>query len=202
MANHTIPLTPARRSDVELPARVARAGPVTRVLQIVVIAALIPVGALYLYPRVYDLVATPYRLDGAVVYADRYNPALNKIVAEEQVTLREFGALDQMSAAVARVRAVDAQVATELTTLIGQIRGDLQATLNAANANVQNLLGSLNALDARLRGLNAPVDAATGAVAGDRATLAAILVDARSTAAQVHAARVEADNSARNVSGR
>ncbi|MCQ4079105.1 hypothetical protein NGB36_00350 [Streptomyces sp. RB6PN25] len=201
MSSHAKAQSLYSRTDVTLPLRVKRAGPVTRVLQVVVILALIPVGAFYLYPRIYNLVATPYRLDKAVVYANRYNPGLFKIVNEEQVTLQAFGALDQMNAAIARVQGVDSQVADQLRTLVGQIRGDLQATLNSADGDVSGLVSSLNALDARLEGLNPPVDGATSAVARDRATLAGILDEARATAAKVHTAREEADGSAQNVSG-
>lgn len=177
------------------------ASTVTKLARFVLILALIPVAGLYLLPRVFNLVATPYRLDSAVVYADRYNPALNQIVKHEAVTLAAFDALDRMDAALADVRATDARVSGELNTLIAQITGDLQATLDGAGGNVTGLVGSLNALTGHLRALNSPINAAGAAVAADRAALARILAEARATARKVHRARMAADESASNVSG-
>lgn len=190
-----------RRTDIVLPKRRDAAGAGTRVAQVVVLFALVPILAFYLYPRIYDLVATPYRLDQAVVHANRYNPAIFKVVAAEKATLEAFSALDRMEAAVADVRATDARVSEELTVLIGQIRGDLQATLNNAVASVNGLNDSLTALDAEIRALYGPSDGADEALAANRARLAGILADTRATAARVHAARQEADQSADNVSG-
>lgn len=201
MSSHT--LAASRRTDVVLPFREKRTGPVTRFFQVLVLLALIPVAVFYLIPRVYNLVATPYRLDKAVVYASRYNPRLMQVAREEQnVTLPAFTALDQMNAAVTRVRGVDARSAQQLTTLIAQIRSDLQPILNSAVVNVHGLVASLNALGAQLNALNPPATGAANAVTADRATLAAILDNARATAAQVHKARQEADSSAHNVSGK
>lgn len=199
MASHT---AVHRRTDVVLPRRRDAAGAGTRVAQAVVVLALVPVLAFYLYPRIYDLVATPYRLDQAVVHANRYNPALFDVVAAEEVTLEAFSALDRMETAVADVRATDARVAEELSVLIGQIRGDLQGTLDNAVTSVNALNGSLSALDAEIRALYAPSAGADDALAANRARLASILADTRATAARVHAARQEADQSADNVSGR
>jgi hypothetical protein len=187
--------------DTGIGVAVPSASTVTKVARFVLVLALIPVAGLYLLPRVVNLVATPYRLDSAVVYADRYNPALNRIVEHEAVTLAAFDALDRMDAALAEVRATDARVSGELTTLIGQITGDLQATLDSAGGNVTGLVGSLDSLTGRLRALNAPVYAAGAAVAADRAALARILAEARATARKVHSARMSADRSASNVSG-
>lgn len=166
------------------------------------VCVLIPFAIFYLVPRVYNLVATPYRLDQAVVSANNYNPALDKIVAHENVTLAAFDSLAKMKAALADVQATDAAVASELNTLIGQISGDLQATLDNAGTNVSALVSSLDTLTTRVASLQAPVDGATSALAGSRATMTAILDDVRSTAAQVHSARVSAEDSANDLSGK
>jgi len=168
----------------------------------VLLLALIPIALLYLLPRVFNLVATPYRLDEAVEHADRYNPGLMQIVHHESDTLAAFDAFDDMSKALADVRATDAHVAAQLNVLIGQIRGDLQATLNAANGNVGTMVASLDSLSAHVAGLHPHVDGASAAVRADRARMVKILAEARATAAKVHAARVSADKSATNVSGK
>ena len=93
-------------------------------------------------------------------------------------------------------------VAAQLNVLIGQIRGDLQATLNAANGNVGTMVASLDSLSAHVAGLHPHVDGASAAVRADRARMVKILAEARATAAKVHAARVSADKSATNVSGK
>jgi hypothetical protein len=203
MSSHALGRTAPLRTDVILPSRGRKTAPVTRFFQVVVLLALIPFVVFYLLPRVYNLVATPYRLDKAVVYADRYNPRLMGIARVEQArTLPAFTALDQMDAAVTRVRAVDAHSAQQLSVLIGQIRADLQPILGSAVVNVGGLVTSLNALGNQLSALNPPASGAADAVTADRATLAAILANAKATAAKVHQARLEADSSARNVSGK
>jgi ABC-type transporter Mla subunit MlaD len=179
-----------------------RGSTTTNVARVLMVLALIPVGALYLYPRIYDLTATPYRLDQAVVSAGNYNPALDQIVEHEKVTLAAFDALEKMKAPLASVLSTDAAVTAELNTLTGQITGDVQKTLDLAGANVTDLVASLDTLTAHISSLQAPVDGATAAVAGDRATLDAILADARSTAAKVHSARLSAEESANDLSGK
>ncbi|MFC0454074.1 hypothetical protein [Rhodococcus jostii] len=179
-----------------------RASTRMNVARVLVVLALIPVGALYLYPRIYDLTATPYRLDQAVVSAGNYNPALDQIVEHEKVTLAAFDALDKMKSSLASVLSTDAAVTTELNTLTGQIAGDVQKTLDLAGANVSDLVASLDTLTAHIGSLQQPVDGATAAVAADRATLDAILTDARSTAAKVHSARLSAEESANDLSGK
>ncbi|WP_241032168.1 hypothetical protein [Rhodococcus pseudokoreensis] len=179
-----------------------RASTTTKVMRGVVLLALIPLGIFYLGPRVYDLTATPYRLDQAVMSANNYNPALAELVEHEKVTLSAFAALDKMKAALASVQETDATVAAELNTLIGQISGDVQSTLDQAGANVDDLVVSLDALTAHINSLQPPVDGATTALAGNRATLASILDDARSTAEKVHSARVSAEESANDLSGK
>ncbi|MFE5709162.1 hypothetical protein [Rhodococcus koreensis] len=167
-----------------------------------VVLALIPIGALYLYPRIYDLTATPYRLDQAVVSAGNYNPALDQIVEHEKVTLAAFDSLEKMKASLASVLSTDATVTAELNTLTGQISGDVQATLNQAGANVTDLVASLDTLTAHINSLQPAADGATAAVAGNRDTLDAILDDARSTAEKVHSARLSAEESANDLSGK
>ncbi|MEB3371357.1 hypothetical protein [Saccharopolyspora mangrovi] len=189
------------RTDVVPPGRHAQPSSVLRALQVLTVLALIPVLTFYLCPRIFNLVAIPYRLDQAVVHANRYNLALHRIVAEEKVTLAAFAALDRMDVSVSDVRSTDARVAAELRMLIGQIRGDLQATLDDTDASVQALNSSLDELEREVRGLHEPVGGAEAALAGDRARLAAILNDVRSTAADVHKARQDADQAADNVSG-
>ncbi|RZL77079.1 MAG: hypothetical protein EOP32_26390 [Rhodococcus sp. (in: high G+C Gram-positive bacteria)] len=166
------------------------------------VLALIPVGALYLYPRIYDLTATPYRLDQAVVSAGNYNPALDQIVEHEKVTLAGFDSLEKMKTSLASVLSTDATVTAELNTLVGQISGDVQATLDQAGANVTDLVASLDTLTTHINSLQPAADGATAAVAADRATLGAILTDARSTAAKVHSARLSAEESANDLSGK
>ncbi|ROZ88052.1 hypothetical protein EEB19_22640 [Gordonia sp. OPL2] len=158
--------------------------------------------SLYLLPRIYNLVATPYRLDNAVVSANKYNPALDRIVDHEKVTLTAFAALDSMDASLADVLETDAVVAAQLKRLIGQIRNDLQPILKSADGDVGDLIVSLNGLTSRIKTLQPPVDGATKAVAGDRVELQRILDDASSTAGKVHDARVSAENGARSLSGR
>ncbi|WP_202033220.1 hypothetical protein [Nocardioides sp. WS12] len=166
-----------------------------------IIAALVPVALLYLLPRITGLVATPYRLDQAVVHADAYNPGLHQVVEHEKVTLAAFDALDQVKTALANVRETDAQVARELERLIGQITANLQGTLNTAHGNVGGMLTSLNQLTAHLNALHGPVNGASAAVKADRDSLARILAEARATAAEVKRARISAETSASNVSG-
>jgi hypothetical protein len=203
MSYRTLSQTAPIRTDVVLPAREKTTGPVTRFFQVAVLLALIPVAIFYLIPRVYNLVATPSRLDKAVTYASLSNQRLMKVAEEEKtVTLPAFTALDQMNAAVTRVECIDAHSAQQLAKLIGQISGDLHAILSSADANVRGLVSSLTALGAQLNALNAPSSDAAGATTADRATLAAILANARATAAQVHEARREADTSSHHVSGK
>ncbi|MFC9840958.1 hypothetical protein ACFVKB_45490 [Rhodococcus sp. NPDC127530] len=193
---------PVPDAQGEVPEQPVRASRRTNIARTVVVAALIPLGAFYLAPRVYNLTATPYRLDQAVVSANNYNPALTELVEHEQVTLSAFTALDKMEAALASVHATDAAVDAELKTLTGQITGDLQATLDLAGTNVTDLVTSLDTLTAHVNSLQSPVDGATGALAGNTVAMDAILADARSTADKVHSARLSAEESANDLSGK
>lgn len=174
----------------------------TWVIRAVLAIVVIVLGIFYLYPRIYDLTATPYRLDSAVESANNYNPALDKIVEHEEVTLAAFDSLDKMKASLADVLATDAAVTTELESLIEQISVDVQGTLDSAGGNVTDLVASLDTLTAQINTLQQPVDDATSALTANRTTLDEILVDARSTAGRVHQARVSAEESANDLSGK
>ncbi|WP_050787589.1 hypothetical protein [Rhodococcus jostii] len=174
----------------------------TNIARGLVVLALIPISAFYLYPRIYDLTATPYRLDQTVVSADNYNPALAQIVEHEKVTLAAFDSLDTMNASLDSVLTTDATVTAELNTLVAQISDDMQTTLDLAGANVSDLVTSLNTLTVHINSLQAPVDGATEAIAGNSATLDSVLADARSTAEKVHSARLSAEESANDLSGK
>ncbi|WP_371746867.1 hypothetical protein [Rhodococcus pyridinivorans] len=174
----------------------------TKLARAAVIAALIPIGAFYLAPRIYDLVATPYRLDQAVVSADSYNPTLADLVEHEHVTLAAFESLDKMNAALNSVLATDAAVSAELNTLIDQINDDLHVTLDRAGTNVTGLVSSLDTLTAEVNSLDAPLDGATSALDSSTSAMKKILVDARATAAHVHRARLSAEESANDLSGK
>ncbi|MEN0134913.1 MAG: hypothetical protein AAGC80_07180 [Rhodococcus sp. (in: high G+C Gram-positive bacteria)] len=189
-------------ADAPEPEPPRRASAKMNIARGLLVAALIPVGAFYLYPRIHDLTATPYRLDQAVVSAGNYNPALDQIVEHEKVTLAAFDSLAKMQASLASVLSTDAAVTAELNTLTGQISGDVQATLDRAGANVTDLVASLDTLTAHINSLQPAADGATAAVAADRATLDAILADARSTAEKVHSARMSAEESANDLSGK
>jgi hypothetical protein len=173
-----------------------------RIAQVLAVVALIPLGAFYLGPRVYNLTATPYRLDQAVVSANNYNPALTELVEHENVTLSAFTALDKMDAALASVHTTDAAVDAELRTLVDQINGDLHATLDSAGTNVTELVSSIDTLTTQVNSLQPPIDGATGALAGNTAAMDAILADARATAQKVHNARLSAEESANDLSGK
>lgn len=174
----------------------------TWILRAVLLVVVAVVGILYLYPRIYDLTATPYRLDAAVESANNYNPALDKIVEHETVTLAAFDSLDKMKASLADVLVTDEKVSAELNTLVQQISVDVQGTLDTAGANVTDLVASLDTLTAHIDALQSPVADATTALTADRTTLDEILLDARSTAGQVHNARVSAEESANDLSGK
>lgn len=174
----------------------------TWILRVILLVVVAVVGILYLYPRIYDLTATPYRLDAAVESANNYNPALDKIVEHETVTLSAFDSLDKMKAALADVLVTDENVSAELDTLVRQISVDVQGTLDSAGANVTDLVASLDTLTSHIAALQNPVDDATAALTADRTTLDEILLDARSTAGQVHDARVSAEESANDLSGK
>ena len=104
-----------------------------RALVAVVVVAVL---ALYLGPRIWNLTATPYRLDQAVVHADNYNPALHKIVEHEKVTLTAFTALESMRSSLDDVQKTDATVAAQLRKLIHQISVDLNTILDRAEGSV------------------------------------------------------------------
>lgn len=167
-----------------------------------VVLALILVGMFYLYPRLYDLTATPYRLDQTIVSANNYNPALVQVIEHEEITLGTFDSLDSMNASLAAVLETDATVTTELTTLIGQISDDMQTILNSAGTNVSELVTSLDTLTVRISSLQSAADGATDAVAGNRSTMDVVLTDARSTAAEVRSARLSAEEAANDLSGK
>lgn len=190
--------------DRSAPQAAGSRGPTTTtwLLRVALLIIVAVVGILYLYPRIYDLTATPYRLDAAVESANNYNPALDKIVEHETVTLAAFGSLDEMKASLADVLATDAAVSGELNTLIEQISVDVQGTLDLAGANVTDLISSLDTLTAQIESLQPPVDDAAAALTLDRTTLDEILVDAQSTADKVHSARVSAEESANDLSGK
>ncbi|WP_413768928.1 hypothetical protein [Rhodococcus pyridinivorans] len=193
----------------ELAAVVDRVNPVakstsrgTKLARATVIATLIPIVAFYLAPRIYDLVATPHRLDQAVVSANSYNPTLADLVEHEHVTLAAFDSLDKMNAALNSVLATDAAVNAELNTLIDQINDDLHVTLDRAGTNVTGLVASLDNLTAQVNSLHAPLDGATSALDSSTSVMGEILADARATAAHVHRARQSAEESANDLSGK
>lgn len=179
-----------------------RPTPAVTAVQVLVVLALVPLTVFYLVPRLYNLTATPSRLDQAVVSANNYNPALSDLVAYEKQTLAVFTALEKMETALASVHTTDAAVSDELDALIGQINGDLHRTLDLAGANVTNLVSSLDALTTHVNSLQAPIDIATGALDANTATMQAVLDDARATAHHVHRARLSAEESANDLSGR
>ena len=117
----------------------------------------------------------------------------------DAVALRGF---ERLNAALADVLATDTAVSNELTTLIGQISNDVQFTLDSAGANVTELINSLDALTTQVEALQPPVADAAAALTVDRETLDSILVDAKNTAALVHSARVSAQESADDLSGK
>lgn len=172
-----------------------------KVGRVVLAVVLIAVLCLYLAPRIWNLTATPYRLDQAVEYADRYNPSLHRIVDHEEVTLTAFAALDSMEESLGDVLAVDASVSRELKKLIAQIGEDLHHTLDTAKISVGDLVGSLDTLSNRIGTLQKPSDGADAALTANRAVLQDILDDAADTAAKVHSARESAESSADDLSG-
>ncbi|TQC49651.1 hypothetical protein EEB14_08455 [Rhodococcus sp. WS4] len=191
---------PDERGD--LLKRPPRASRKVTFVRVVIVAALIPLGAFYFVPRLYNLTAMPYRLDQALASADNYNPALSELVVHERVTLSAFMALDKMEAALASVQVTDAAVDAELRTLTKQIEVDLHATLALAGSRTDDLVASLDVLTAQLKLLQPPIDGATAALVGNTAAMDAIVSDARSTADNVHSARVSAEESANDLSGK
>lgn len=181
---------------------IAPASTAVRGARAATVAALIPAALFYLGPRMYDLVATPYRLDRAVVSAHNYNPALAEIVGHEQATVAAFDTLADASAALKSVLVTDTRVTSEIDSLIDRIAKDLQHILDRAGTNVAALIVALHTLTAGVDGLPAAADGATIALTDNRATLTAILDDARSTVAAVHRARVCAESAADDLSGR
>ncbi len=168
----------------------------------VVVLALVPLGAFYLGPRIYDLTATPDRLHQAIEAADGYNPALDRVVEHERVTVAAFAVLDNVRKCVADVLAMSETVSVELDKLVNQISGDLQATLDHTGVDVSNLVSSLDALAARVSGLRAPANGAATALADSRETMAAVLEDVRTTASHVRSTRVSAESAANDLSGK
>jgi hypothetical protein len=176
--------------------------PAIKVGRILLLVALLPIVGLYLAPRAYHLTVMPAHLDEAVASAHNYNPALDRIAEQEEITITAFTALERMQKGLADVHVVDERVAAELATLSGQISGDIHTILDAADANVTDLVDSLNGLTVHVDSLNAPVDGAAAALTDNRATLSAVLDDARSTADEVRNARLSAESSANDLSGR
>lgn len=172
------------------------------ILRIVLGVAAVLVLALYIAPRISELAATPSRLDQAVISAGNYNPALDEIVAQEKVTSSAFTALGKMTTALESVLVTDEKVSAELAALTEQITGDLQATLDNADANVGVLVTSLDTLTAHIDALSTPVAEADSALSSNIVAMTAILDDVRTTAADVHAARLSAQESADDLSGR
>ncbi|WP_232016938.1 hypothetical protein [Gordonia insulae] len=152
-------------------------------------------------PRLFNLTATPYRLDQTIVSADNYNPALDTIIGHEKTTLAAFDALDEMQKAIDSVQVTDTRVDAELTTLTRQISDDIRATLARANVNLGGLIGELDGLTTRIDTLSGTVDGTANSLNDNRTRLAAILDDARATAAKVHKTRQSADSAADDLSG-
>ncbi|MCA4997886.1 hypothetical protein HWD35_24515 [Tsukamurella tyrosinosolvens] len=173
-----------------------------RTLQILLVLVVVVVASLYLAPRLYNLVMTPYRLDRAVASADNYNPALDSIVASEHITLKAFSAVETMNKAIASVQTTDAKVHDELVTLSRQIDTDVKATLSRANSEVGSLVSALDELSSRINSLSTSVDGARTSLANNRARLGAILQDIRATAAKVHQTRESAEAAANDLSGK
>ena len=175
--------------------------PRRRVVQSVLIVAVVVFAAVYLAPRIYNLIATPYRLDQTIVSADNYNPALDTIISHEKVTMKAFDSLEQMKKAIASVQVTDERVHDELTTLTDQISEDIKVTLARANVNLGGLIGELDGLTGRIDSLSGTVDGTSDSLSRNRTRLAAILDDARETAAKVHKTRQSADAAAGDLSG-
>lgn len=190
------------RSTVASNYRSTATTPLIWCIRVALLLVVAVVGLFYVYPRIHDLTATPYRLDAAVESAGNYNPALDRIVEHETVTLASFDSLDSMKLSLRDVLATNEMVSAELNTLIDQISVDVQGTLDSAGANVDELVASLESLTSQINSLQSPIDAAASGLRSDRATLDEILVDARATASQVHNARMSAEESADDLSGR
>ncbi|MCQ4118312.1 hypothetical protein [Rhodococcus tibetensis] len=174
----------------------------TRIGRGVVVLALIPLGVFYLGPRIYDLTATPGRLQQSVEAADHYNPALARLVEHERVTVSAFAALDKVRQCLTDVLGMGEAVSAELGTLIGTISVDLQEILDHTGVDIDGLVGSLDTLSARVGALRAPANSAATALSDNRATMAAILDDVRVTAARVHDTRLSVESAATDLSGR
>lgn len=157
--------------------------------------------SIYLAPRVSALVAMPGHLDEAISHARAYNPRLPDTAAQDDRSTAELASLNRIDVALARVRESDADVSVELTGLVGQIRGDVQAVLNRTNSRVDSLLGSLDVLTVALEDLERPVADARHVVSSDRDRLARTIRIAEETAAHVHDARQLAERAADDLSG-
>lgn len=171
-----------------------------KIVRVVLILALVPL-SFYLAPRVFNLVVTPDRLDQTIVHAASYNPDLHSLVEREYVTLGSLDKLDSVATSLKKVRGTVAEVSGELVTLVDQITQDVQGVLNLSDAEVRQLLARLARLQSGLDGLHGPVGGAAEAVAENRAQIAQIIREGRSTGSDVHDARGSADNSADNVDG-
>ncbi|MBF6422779.1 hypothetical protein IU436_29720 [Nocardia farcinica] len=175
--------------------------PRRRLLQVGLVVVVLIVVAAYFAPRLYNLIATPYRLDQTIVSADNYNPALDTIISHEKVTMTAFDSLGEMKQAIASVQVTDARVHAELTTLTRQISDDVRVTLARANTNLGALIGELDGLTGRIDSLSGTVDGTAISLSRNRARLAAILDETRETAAKVHQTRQSADSAAADLSG-
>lgn len=180
-------------ADRGVPARVLAA-------RVVVVVLLVPLG-FYLVPRAIALVEVPTVFNESLAHGRAYNPRIPVIVEHQRNTLAALAVLDQIDAALARVRRTDADVAEQLQTLVGQIRTQVQPVLNQTNGQVDDLLGALDDLRAQLTSLNDPVADIRHTVAGDREELARILTRAQHIADDVRRARESARSGADNVAG-
>jgi|SRR5581483_4593957 len=113
-------------ADRGVPARVLAA-------RVVVVVLLVPL-SLYLVPRAIALVEIPTEFNESLDHGRSYTPRIPVIVGHERDTLAALAALDQIDAALARVRRTDADVAEQLRTLVGQIRTQVQPVLTRPTA--------------------------------------------------------------------
>lgn len=164
------------------------------------LALLVP-AAFYLAPRVVGLARLPETLDGAIGHIRAFTPRLPATAAIDDRATAELAALDRIDAALARVRGTDAAVVARLTTLVGQIRTEVQPSLDRTDLDVAALVGSLGELSGALEEVQSPLDDAATALRHDRARLDHALGIATSVAEQVRSARRSARRAADDVSG-
>lgn len=182
-----------------------------RVIRLVIIVLLVPF-AIYLVPRVFNLVHlttgwelpiirsfNPATLNAAKRAGYRYNPQLASIEASEEKTLASLNSLDLVATDLDRVRADVAGVNSELNILIGQVSGGLQNVLNLAVGQVNALLPPIDTLLSNLGRTDSVVVSANNAITSARSELAVVVSSARSAAGYVHSARQSADAAANIV---